>query len=70
MGACCCIGPQNGQPLCPCRMRGVTIQDGRCIEVIDHGPVPTKEQVEGQREMRRLIEDILAGRLDQEVEIG
>lgn len=36
---CGCIGPQNGQPLCPCRMRGgVQIKDGRYIETIDHGP--------------------------------
>lgn len=21
--SCCCIGPQNGEPLCPCQMRGV-----------------------------------------------
>lgn len=19
--ACCCLGPQNGEPLCPCQMR-------------------------------------------------
>lgn len=36
---CGCIGPQNGEPLCPCRMRQVTIKDGRYVEVIDHGPV-------------------------------
>ena len=36
--ACYCMGPQNGQPLCPCRMRGVTVQNGRYVEVIDHGP--------------------------------
>jgi hypothetical protein len=22
---CNCIGPQNGQPLCPCQMRGVEV---------------------------------------------
>lgn len=59
--SCNCVGPQDGKPLCPCRMRGVTIQDGRYIEVIDHGPVrdplsskssfsqsltPSKEKVE------------------------
>jgi len=21
MATCCCLGPQNGQPLCPCQMR-------------------------------------------------
>lgn len=29
--ACACIGPQNGQPLCPCAMRGVIVRDGRYI---------------------------------------
>jgi hypothetical protein len=39
--ACFCVGPQNGNPLCPCRMRRVKIDKGRYIEIIDHGPVPT-----------------------------
>ena len=38
---CFCVGPQNGQPLCPCRMRGVQVKDGRYVEIIDHGPVPS-----------------------------
>ena len=29
MEACACIGPQSGQPLCPCGMRGVVVKDGR-----------------------------------------
>jgi len=38
--ACGCIGPQNGQPLCPCKMRGVEIKDGRYVmPVRDLGPV-------------------------------
>jgi hypothetical protein len=37
--ACFCVGPKNGAPLCPCRMRNVTVVDGRYIETIDHGPV-------------------------------
>lgn len=36
---CGCIGPQNGEPLCPCRMRGLRQVDGRWVETIDHGPV-------------------------------
>jgi hypothetical protein len=36
---CFCVGHQNGQPLCPCRMERIDIKDGRCIETIDHGPV-------------------------------
>ena len=31
MEACACMGPQNGQPLCPCAMRGVIVRDGRYI---------------------------------------
>jgi hypothetical protein len=42
--ACNCIGPQQGAPLCPCQMRGVTIKDGRYIKEIDYGPAPEKEQ--------------------------
>lgn len=38
--ACACIGPQNGQPLCPCRMRGVKIKNGRYVlPERDLGPV-------------------------------
>jgi hypothetical protein len=29
--ACGCVGPQNGQPLCPCAMRGVVVKDGRYV---------------------------------------
>lgn len=37
---CNCIGPQNGQPLCPCQMRGVIQRDGRWIATErDLGPV-------------------------------
>lgn len=39
MRACNCIGPQNGQPLCPCMMRGVEIKDGRYVRTVDLGPV-------------------------------
>ena len=37
--SCNCIGPQNGQPLCPCQMRGVVERDGRYVKVSDLGPV-------------------------------
>lgn len=70
MHACCCIGPRNGQPLCPCRMRGVTVQDGRYVEVIDHGPVPSKEEQSSRQNWNDLLKDILAGRLDDEAKIG
>ena len=37
--ACNCIGPQNGEPVCPCRMKNVVIVDGRYKEIIDLGEV-------------------------------
>ena len=40
MKPCFCIGPQNGEPLCPCRMKGVIVRDGRYIlPEKDLGPV-------------------------------
>lgn len=38
--ACFCIGPQNGEPLCPCMMDQVEIRNNRYILVQDLGPVP------------------------------
>lgn len=43
--ACGCIGPQNGQPLCPCAMRGVKIIDGRYVRVEDLGPAPSNKDL-------------------------
>lgn len=40
---CDCIGPQNGQPLCPCQMKGVTVKDGRYVLVRDLGPAPARQ---------------------------
>ena len=37
--ACNCIGAQNGAPVCPCRMEGVTVENGRYVERRDLGPV-------------------------------
>lgn len=42
--SCNCIDPQNGQPLCPCAMRGVQIIDGRYVRVTDLGPAPSASQ--------------------------
>jgi len=42
--SCGCIGPQNGQPLCPCMMRGVTIENGRYVKKQDLGPVDEKSR--------------------------
>jgi len=37
---CNCIGPQNGEPKCPCMMRGLIQRDGRWIEPEkDLGPI-------------------------------
>ena len=41
--ACNCIGPQNGEPLCPCMMRNVSKRDGHWIkDEEDLGPVRPK----------------------------
>jgi len=37
---CFCVGPQNGEPLCPCAMKSVIIRDGRYVRIQDFGPVP------------------------------
>lgn len=49
--SCFCIGPKNGQPVCPCRMRNLQVQDGRYVEVIDHGPADL-------RKLGRTFEDL------------
>lgn len=36
---CGCIGPQDGNPRCPCMMQNMRQVNGRWVEVIDHGPV-------------------------------
>lgn len=41
MHPCNCIGPQNGQPVCPCAMRSVTIENGRYVQRHDLGPRPS-----------------------------
>lgn len=41
LNQCGCVGPQNGEPLCPCAMRNVAIKDGRyVIPERDLGPAP------------------------------
>jgi len=44
--ACNCIGPQNGEPLCPCQMKGVFIRFGRYIKETDLGPAPSQPNTE------------------------
>lgn len=41
MSACFCMGPQNGEPLCPCAMHGLKIVNGRWVRIEDFGPAPT-----------------------------
>ena len=36
---CNCIGPQNGEPKCPCMMRGVRIIDGEYVQITKLGKV-------------------------------
>lgn len=43
--SCNCIGPQNGEPLCPCMMRGISQKNGRWVRPEqDLGPVQTQEE--------------------------
>lgn len=44
--SCGCIGPQNGDPLCPCAMRSVVVEDGRYVQRIDLGPVKSQRSDE------------------------
>lgn len=41
--ACNCMGPQNGDPVCPCQMRSVRIIDARYVMVRDLGPVSNEK---------------------------
>lgn len=41
--ACGCVGPQNGQPLCPCQMRDVKVVNGRYVRIQDFGPAPADD---------------------------
>lgn len=53
--SCFCVGPQNGQPLCPCMMSNVSIEDGRYREIRDLGPVTRgKVQESREQEIKRL----------------
>lgn len=40
--SCCCVGPQNGQPLCPCQMKSTKVINGRLVKVTDLGPAYKK----------------------------
>ena len=34
--ACGCMGPQRGEPLCPCAMRWVEIVDGKYYQILEN----------------------------------
>jgi hypothetical protein len=48
--SCNCVGPQNGQPACPCAMRNVRVVDGRYVKINDLGPVTYKSAKETPEE--------------------
>jgi hypothetical protein len=47
--ACNCIGPQNGQPLCPCQMSSVHVRDGRFVQERDLGPAEVFPKIDIER---------------------
>ncbi len=49
--SCACVGPKNGEPLCPCMMRGVRQRNGRWIRPEqDLGPVRDADSLKHLRE--------------------
>lgn len=40
---CCCMGPMDGNPVCPCNMKYVKIVDGHYIQITDMGKVGDRE---------------------------
>lgn len=51
---CGCVGPQNGEPLCPCKMRGVKVVNGRyVIPAQDLGPAQETSWDIAYKMMRR-----------------
>ena len=54
--ACNCVGPQAGQPLCPCMMAGVAEKDGRWVKPEqDLGPVQVTREID--QALRRALLD-------------
>ena len=41
-----CVGAQNDEPLCPCRMAGVKKVNGRWVRISDLGPVKASKASE------------------------
>lgn len=51
---CFCVGPQNGDPVCPCQMRQVNVRNGRLVREIDLGPAPTARKIDPA--LRRVLD--------------
>lgn len=49
-GPCACVGPQHGDPLCPCGMRSLEIKDGRYVRVQDFGPAPSLAELDARKQ--------------------
>lgn len=54
MRACFCIGPQNREPACPCRMRNIRVRNGRYVEERDLGEAPDPRDARIEDFMRRM----------------
>lgn len=46
--ACCCMGPQNGEPVCRCAMKYVKVVDGHYVQITDLGQVSDPKFVENE----------------------
>lgn len=55
--SCGCVGPQNGDPLCPCAMRSVVVEDGRYVQRIDLGPAKAPKEKADVREALKLFSE-------------
>ena len=47
---CNCIGPQRGEPVCPCQMVSVRIINGRYVMTRDLGPASTASPMDNPKE--------------------
>lgn len=51
MTACACMGPQNGEPVCPCRMKSGDIPGAQWVRF------DQEDQAERLKLIRRVIEE-------------
>lgn len=48
--ACYCIGPQNGEPLCPCGMRAKNSEEHKFLaRIMEHYTLVPKKRTEDDR---------------------